>query len=383
MKKFVDGRVETLSRDVSTLTATVIIAFMFPYSPYCFTVARAFFVTTALLLLAACAPAIATPTPAVSTPTLPALTPYHSPTPTPSITPLPSATATPLGAPTSTPTPSLTPTPFLYTIKKDDTFGGLALRYGSSIEAIKTANPDINPNYLVIGQQIVIPLPTPAPGTPTVTPSPSATLFPAQTEAPVCYHIADGGAWCFLLARNPGAQALENLSAAIILVSGGEEITRTLAVAPLNLLPPGRALPLSAYFPPPLPAEFTVRAELLDVFVTAPGDERYLSASVNVQNERITTNGRQATVTGELLLPVDSRPPAILWLAVIAYDENEAVVGLRKWETAQVCVGSSAAPTGQQTVEPTSSETCLTFEITVYSLGPAIARLEVLAEARP
>lgn len=61
--------------------------------------------------------------------------------------------------------PGLTPGPpvpacpngFLYTIQPGDTFFVLASRFGVSVQAIIAANPGVDPNRLVVGQQVCIP----------------------------------------------------------------------------------------------------------------------------------------------------------------------------------------------------------------------------------
>lgn len=44
-----------------------------------------------------------------------------------------------------------------HTIQSGDTFGKLAKKYGVSVSAIISANPDANPSRLKVGQEIVIP----------------------------------------------------------------------------------------------------------------------------------------------------------------------------------------------------------------------------------
>ena len=51
----------------------------------------------------------------------------------------------------------------VYTIRPGDTFFGLAARFNTTVQAIMNANPGVNPNNLQIGQQICIPV-APAPG---------------------------------------------------------------------------------------------------------------------------------------------------------------------------------------------------------------------------
>lgn len=52
-----------------------------------------------------------------------------------------------------------------YNVRSGDTFFGLAQRFGTTVEALRQANPNVNPNALQIGQRICIPRGTgPAPG---------------------------------------------------------------------------------------------------------------------------------------------------------------------------------------------------------------------------
>jgi LysM repeat protein len=108
------------------------------------------------------------PTPTATATVAPTVTFTLEPTITltPTSTPQP-PTATPTQ--TQTPTPSPTPTPefLVYEIKRGDTLSGLALQFGTALEAIQAANPGLDPNRLEVGQEIRIPLPT---ATPTVTP---------------------------------------------------------------------------------------------------------------------------------------------------------------------------------------------------------------------
>lgn len=105
------------------------------------------------------------PTPtATSTRTLTSI-----PTPTSTAEPPATPTATqppPTSAPspTSTPTPSPTPTATsiptqVHVVSKGETLSGVALQYGFDVEALRRANPDLNPRRLQIGQKLLIPAP--------------------------------------------------------------------------------------------------------------------------------------------------------------------------------------------------------------------------------
>ena len=95
----------------------------------------------------------------------------------------PSATGTALASIASSPpaTPA-SPTPLVYTVKANDTLSAIAQRFGTTIEAIKAANPQIKDvNKIGIGDQITIPTPTPV--TP-ATPSASAAATASGSLAP-------------------------------------------------------------------------------------------------------------------------------------------------------------------------------------------------------
>jgi LysM domain len=311
------------------------------------------------LIQAGCAPSRAHPT---RTATVPGrLTPYHSPTSS-----LPPRASQPTGSPVRLPTATvtLTPTPFLHVLTNDDTFFGLALKYGVSVAAIKTANPELNPNFLTVGKSVIIPIQ--ATSAPTEAPTP--TPVPARLAAPVCYPTADGGLWCFVLASNEQSSALENLSAWIELNDGsGQALGGQEAILPLNRLPPGASLPLMAFFSPPAPSAAVPEAHQTNSLVIPATDTRYLTATVQVEVADILPGGLQADVQGSVLLPAKARPASVVWVAVVAYGDSGQVVGVRKWE----------AP---EALQPGNS---LPFTVSVYSLGPPIARVEAVVEARP
>jgi LysM repeat protein len=89
-------------------------------------------------------------------------TPEESPTAIPSMTPTtePSPTATSEPGATATPVPTATTAPstggFDYVVKTGDTLWGLALRFGTTVEAIKTAN-SLSSDTIYKGDTLTIP----------------------------------------------------------------------------------------------------------------------------------------------------------------------------------------------------------------------------------
>jgi LysM repeat protein len=75
----------------------------------------------------------------------------------------PTATTPPGPTPTSTPVPGPTPTPVpsgptcTYTVRPGDTLFSIALRFGTTVQAIAAQNGLANPNFIFVGQKLVIP----------------------------------------------------------------------------------------------------------------------------------------------------------------------------------------------------------------------------------
>ena len=87
----------------------------------------------------------------------------------PTLTPEPRVIPTVLLPPPETLTPMVspaalaTPATITHIVETGDTLYHLALKYGTTIEAIVGANKLTDPDRLQIGQKLVIPLPTPTP----------------------------------------------------------------------------------------------------------------------------------------------------------------------------------------------------------------------------
>lgn len=105
--------------------------------------------------------------------------------------------------------------------------------------------------------------------------------------------------------------------------------------------------------------------------------ERFASYQIDRQKVMVESNDKQARITGTLLVvePVQS-----VWVSALAYDENGQIVGVRKWKGLPVC--QTDAGEGDDT--PTSTPLpCnpVEFDLTVFSLGPNISQVDIVAEA--
>lgn len=190
---------------------------------------------------------LATPTPKMS----------HLPsslTPTPSATATAPATATPRQAtPRATATPTPTPTPVIYTVQSGDTLLKIAIQFDRSLETLQEANGIVDPRFLQIGQQIIIPPPETNPDDP---PTPTATPPPLIVESINFQHTEPGGLWCLGQVSNPGTELItEVVIEAALFDAGGVLLARSAAFTQLDVVPPDQPIPFAIQFDSP-PGDF-------------------------------------------------------------------------------------------------------------------------------
>jgi LysM repeat protein len=238
---------------------------------------------------------------------------------------------------------------------------GIAQRYGVTLEALLAANPGVQPTALSVGTKLVIPTGLEISGEPTPTP---ASLPVLQAR---CWPEVDGGQWCFALVQNDYAETLENLSAQFTLLDpSGRELASQIVYGLLDILPPDASMPLAAHFAPPAPADAGLRAQVLTAIRLLPGDKRYLPVMLENTLVSVEASGRTALVTGRVILTGAGTANTLLVLAT-TYDAAGNVVGVRRWDSPSALM----------------ADVPVFFDFLVSSVGPEIARVEFLAEARP
>ena len=254
-----------------------------------------------------------------------------------------------------------TPTPVSYTVVRGDTLSSIALSHGITLEALLSANPGISPTSLAVGEKLVIP----SAGQVISEASPTPAVLTLKQAR--CWPEATGGLWCFGLLQNDYGETLENISAQFVLVeASGQEITNQAAYGLLDILPPGKSMPLAAHFAAPEQTVARLQVKVLTAIRLLPGDTRYLPVELENTLVRVDASGRSAEVSGRAVL-TGTGSAGTLWLLATAYDAAGEVVGVRRWESADAL--TVQAPVG--------------FDFMVSSLGARITRVEFLVEARP
>jgi LysM repeat protein len=302
------------------------------------------------LFLAACAPQ------STSQPSNAALVPYSTGTPSPTPAQLEG-----LAEGAETPLPS--PTPFIYKVTGNDTMSQIAEKFNVSLDALRAANPDVDPNAMSIGTELRIPN-TSA----NFTGASSPTPVPVSAKQIECHPTADQAMWCFVLVHNDFSDFMENISAQVTLVdSNGQVFASQAALSMLNILPPNTSLPLVTFFAPDVPTDTVPQVQILTAIRLLPNDARYLPAVIQNTLVQIDASGRSAQVNGQVYLPPESKAAAQVWVAAVAYDRAGGVVGVKRWESTATLEAGNSLP----------------FEFMLSSVAGGIDRVEFAVEARP
>ncbi len=290
------------------------------------------------------------------------LTPYVTLTPAGVV--MPTETATPA----ATLEPTLTPTPFAHVLGTGETISSLALGYGLEISEILAVNPQLTPNALSVGTEILIPYDNSAAGEGSEGAGSSVNAISEplalNVGEPACVETAEGGLRCLAQVGNPLAQSASGITVRFTLRdSAGETLAEQTVPTLLNLLAPGETLPASAYFGTNLPVGYQVSAVLntaLPLDQNAPG---YTPVLLKVN--AIDPSGQAARVSA--VIPVQAADGGVnsIWVGLIAFDADGHVVGVRRLEYAPLTEGED----GQA------------IKVYVYSNSRAIQQVEVRAEA--
>lgn len=263
--------------------------------------------------------------------------PRTSPTPSPRVTltlrRIATATASPspraLVRPTvlaATPEPpAASATPVTHTIADGDTLGGIALRFGISVDALREANDNLDPRALQPGQALVIPVA--AGGTQARPPTATATPPDMALPDPACYETPAGALLCLGLVENRLETPLEQIE---VLVQVYNEAGVVLRESELEveqaLLAPGESAPYRAYFDLDYDTAAGVSATLRRADAAANADARFLPIEVE-DVAFVLESGR--TMVSATLHNRTTEPAENVRIAVTLSDDANRVVGYR------------------------------------------------------
>jgi LysM repeat protein len=139
-------------------------------------------------------------------------------------------------------------TGFYYTVQRGDTLSGIAYRFGTTVQAIMAANGLANANYIYVGQRLLIPGRSQPPTGPTPVPPPASTG---------CYHTVQRGESLSTIARLYGVNPYDIARSNGIVYPYVVYVGQRLLIPTPNCAPAPLPTPVLPGTPPPLPTRTT------------------------------------------------------------------------------------------------------------------------------
>lgn len=279
----------------------------------------------------------------------PPLNPYQSTTGTPGL-------PTPTTPPATAQTLFATPTPFKHIIQAGDTLYGIALLYNISFDKLVSANPSLDSSALIVGTEVNIPF-----GEDDELGAPTPTPYPLLKGDPVCFPTTDGGIWCYALVENNQPITLENISLAFYTtLPEQDQVIRHIAYAPLNILQPGQKIALGMLFPDTEADQIQQTTTLMTAY---PSEQTEPQVLISDQSLVYTQENTVVQVTGTFEILSGHLQGDQVWIAGIGYSAGKPAA-VRKWVSPEGLEAGASYP----------------FDFQLYSLGPEIDEVQLLAE---
>lgn len=238
--------------------------------------------------------------------------------------------------------------------------GGLAWFYNVPIDLLRTMNPDINPNVMIVGTQVLIPAQTSVPAN--LTPQPTPINLPL--EGLNCLHDVVQGVWCFVWVSNPTDESLENVVISVNIAD--QSLNQTFSRqgnGALNVLPAGQKIPAAVYFPPTISAQIQKSASLVSAIPYNQVNERYQLLKIEMLQEEYELNDQFVRIKGNYAA---SAPVNTIEIVAVGLDENGNIIALKNMRE----ILSSPSMTG-------------VFMIDLASVAGRIHQVLLLGEGQP
>ncbi len=269
----------------------------------------------------------------------------------------------PAPKPLPPPTPLPTPTPIIYVVQSGDTLLAIAMKYGVSLAALQAANGNVQPEFLQIGQELIIPQPG---GDDTSSAGAVDLLMPTPTPLPIqlggmgWHETPTGSLWVFGEVVNPTSAEMTHVQLLVVLVGpNGERLGEMLAFPALDLIAPGGRVPFGVLFPAIPDGVANFHADVLSA-------ETYAHDGPFVPGFHVTSDsggpaGGLFRVTGALRN--DGTVAAAADVVVTLYDEVGSVIGFERQRSGVLAPGAAG-----------------TFDVRVTPAGAGVVRYAVAAQ---
>jgi LysM repeat protein len=282
------------------------------------------FLTVMLIVLTACGEVI-TPQPTTEV-ALPVST-------SPSVATLtlpPRLTATaPLLPPATTATPTVTPTPIVHIVQAGEALYTIALAYGVSVEALQNANGVTDPQFLQLGQELIIPTGEEATETTFGVLLPTPTPLPLEKRGIAFYETPVGSLLGLGEIVNTTGFNITNVQVRVTLFdAAGALLTEADAFVDADLIPPGERSPFRILFTAPPPTWASYEVTIIRGEEAGPLTDSYVPIAVTEVEGGLS--GSQFQVSGVVQNASDGRGAENVHVIVTTYDAQGLVTGSRQ-----------------------------------------------------
>jgi len=247
-------------------------------------------------------------------------------------TPTPRLTATaPLLPPAATATPTVTPTPIIHVVEAGETLYSIAFDYGVSPDALQNINGIENPQFLNIGQELIIPTGQEAgEASPNLLlPTPTPLAFGVSGIA--FYETPVGSLWCLGEVVNTTAVTLTNVQVNVTLFDGGgEKLAEADAFAAVELIPPGERSPFGILFT--APPQNWVSPQVTIIRGEEAGGLAAAFVPITTENVEGQPSESQFQVSGTVRNASPDQAAGKVYVVATSYDAEGKVTGFRQGE---------------------------------------------------
>jgi LysM repeat protein len=229
--------------------------------------------------------------------------------------------------PATNPPPTAMPTaaPEAYIVQAGDTLVGIAAARGASLEEILALNSDVRPEFLLVGQEIIVP---PRPEIEPTAAPPSAGRISVEIAGLKTYVSATGGSWVLGEIVNSSLQAVELVQVWVAMMSPeGETLaSETVWITPVIIPSSGRA-PFGALFSEVSPVGAIVQADIVAGRPVNNLGNRYLDLAVI--DAEVTIGDNPIRVAGSIENQ-GQYPAGQISLVTTFYDDQGSVTGFHE-----------------------------------------------------
>ena len=274
----------------------------------------------------------------------------------------PTATPAPY-TPAPTVTPTMTSTPVFHTIQSGESLLVIANRYDLSVSALQEANGILDPRYLQIGQQLIIPRPEEEGEDVDATATP--TPISVAVENLHFSNTAIGGLWVLGEVHNTSSTPLEQVRVGVTLLDDADqEIAQSQALVALDLVDVDERAPFAILFGT-VPSQFDQYRAYPSSAVPAYVGSYYRDLSV--ENLEIDSERYASYTVSGIIRNIGPEEAVSVQVVLTAYDPLGRIVGMR-----QVDPDYNVVPRGGET----------TFTAILAPVGGPVERIEAAAQGR-